>query len=205
MYGSEPRTSPAGHSFKEAVLGPKDNNMSSIVKRIQLAKDGFLRSRLENCCVGKAKNFHVLQNAWDILKNNDKSKCNANYEFARLDIIETRPPMLYREGYVSWKSRIMTYLDTKPNGKHLIDYILKGPYHMKLMEEPGNETQDPSSAPFIRLQTKIDLKHQDLAQFLVDKEALHILLIGLPDVVYQTLDAAKRAREVYEKVLRQIV
>ncbi|GJX14292.1 hypothetical protein Tco_0206050, partial [Tanacetum coccineum] len=76
---SEPRTSPAGHSFKEAVLGPKDNNMSSIVKRIQLAKDGFLRSRLENCCVGKAKNFHVLQNAWDILKNNDKSKCNAKY------------------------------------------------------------------------------------------------------------------------------
>ncbi|GJY65533.1 putative RNA-directed DNA polymerase [Tanacetum coccineum] len=36
-------------------------------------------SRLENCWVGKAKNFHVLQNAWDIIDNNRLSECKVKY------------------------------------------------------------------------------------------------------------------------------
>ncbi|GJS09021.1 hypothetical protein Tco_0365817 [Tanacetum coccineum] len=61
---------------------------------------------------------------------------------------------------------VMRYLDTKPNGKQLIESILKGPYQMKLVEKVGNAT---------------------------NKEAINFLLLGLPDEVYKTVYAAKRA------------
>ncbi|GKA71756.1 hypothetical protein Tco_0777895 [Tanacetum coccineum] len=38
---------------------------------------------------------------------------------------ENLPLMLYREGYVSWKSRMLRYLNTKQNGKQHIESILK--------------------------------------------------------------------------------
>ncbi|GJS92618.1 hypothetical protein Tco_0799586 [Tanacetum coccineum] len=67
----------------------------------------------------------------------------------------------------------MRYLVTKPNGKQLIECILKGPYQMQLMED-------------------------------LDKEEINIFLLCLPDEVYQTVDAAKSANEVWEKVRRKI-
>ncbi|GJR68224.1 putative RNA-directed DNA polymerase, eukaryota, reverse transcriptase zinc-binding domain protein [Tanacetum coccineum] len=44
-----------------------------------LEEDTHLRSKLERCWVGKAKNFKVLQNAWNIVKNNGLNECNIKY------------------------------------------------------------------------------------------------------------------------------
>ncbi|GJU73142.1 nucleotide-binding alpha-beta plait domain-containing protein [Tanacetum coccineum] len=59
------------HSFKEALSGPKHQvhyQIKNIVTGIK--EDGYIRSRLELCWTGNAKNFKVLQNAWIILENN---------------------------------------------------------------------------------------------------------------------------------------
>ncbi|GJU79382.1 protein CTR9 [Tanacetum coccineum] len=69
---------PCSHSFKEAVIGPKEH-VHPQVKNIVIKEDGYIRSRLEGCWMGKAKNFQVLQNAWTILENNGLTECNDKY------------------------------------------------------------------------------------------------------------------------------
>ncbi|GJT59279.1 hypothetical protein Tco_1002812 [Tanacetum coccineum] len=63
----------------------------------------------------------------------------------------------------------MRYLDNKSNRKHLIQSILEGPYKMKEILDPDDETH---------------------------KEAIRILLLSLPDEVHKTVDAAKSANKI---------
>ena len=61
---------------------------------------------------------------------------------------ENRPPMLNKDNYVPWSSRIKRYARSKPNGKMLIDSIEKGPYVRRIIHVPGDPTAptpvDPS-------------------------------------------------------------
>nr|GEX45490.1 putative reverse transcriptase domain-containing protein [Tanacetum cinerariifolium] len=41
---------------------------------------------------------------------------------------ESRPPMLNKENYVPWSSRILRYAKSRPNGKLIHNSILNGPY-----------------------------------------------------------------------------
>nr|GEX94550.1 putative ribonuclease H-like domain-containing protein [Tanacetum cinerariifolium] len=41
---------------------------------------------------------------------------------------ENRPPMLNKDNYVPWSSRIIRYARSRPNGKMIVDFIKNGPY-----------------------------------------------------------------------------
>nr|GFD17106.1 ribonuclease H-like domain-containing protein [Tanacetum cinerariifolium] len=41
---------------------------------------------------------------------------------------ESRPPILNKENYVSWSSRLLRYAKSRPNGKLIHNSILNGPY-----------------------------------------------------------------------------
>ncbi|GKB07712.1 hypothetical protein Tco_0835996 [Tanacetum coccineum] len=66
------------HSFKEAVTCTK-TPMHSTHVNINIKEGSFIRSKLECCWSGKAKNIHVLQNAWDIMANNGLDDCKLKY------------------------------------------------------------------------------------------------------------------------------
>nr|GEW83426.1 agamous-like MADS-box protein AGL82 [Tanacetum cinerariifolium] len=51
---------------------------------------------------------------------------------------ESRPPMLNKENYVPWSSRLLRYAKSRPNGKLIHNFILNGPYVKKMIPEPGN-------------------------------------------------------------------
>ncbi|GJZ79424.1 nucleotide-binding alpha-beta plait domain-containing protein [Tanacetum coccineum] len=72
-----PRVQFKGQTFKEAVAGSiaRPSPRSNSVKSILLVEDEGLKAKLECCWVGKAKNYQVMQNAWDITKNNGLSDC----------------------------------------------------------------------------------------------------------------------------------
>nr|GFC14549.1 Gag-Pol polyprotein [Tanacetum cinerariifolium] len=44
---------------------------------------------------------------------------------------ESRPPMLNKENYVPWSSRLLRYAKSRPNGKLIHNSILNGPYEKK--------------------------------------------------------------------------
>nr|GFD27414.1 hypothetical protein [Tanacetum cinerariifolium] len=41
---------------------------------------------------------------------------------------ESRPPMLNKENYVPWSSRLLRYAKSRPNGRLIHNSILNGPY-----------------------------------------------------------------------------
>nr|GEX75220.1 hypothetical protein [Tanacetum cinerariifolium] len=49
---------------------------------------------------------------------------------------ESHPPMLNKENYVPWSSRLLRYAKSRPNGKLIHNSILIGPYVRKMIPEP---------------------------------------------------------------------
>lgn len=54
---------------------------------------------------------------------------------------ESHLPMLSRDSYIQWLSRIIRYAKSKPNGKLLVRSTLNGPYQFKEIEDPGDATR----------------------------------------------------------------
>nr|GEY76622.1 hypothetical protein [Tanacetum cinerariifolium] len=55
---------------------------------------------------------------------------------------ESRPPMLNKENYVPWSSRLLWYAKSRPNGKLIHNSILNGPYVRKMIPEPGDANRE---------------------------------------------------------------
>nr|GFD61500.1 ribonuclease H-like domain-containing protein [Tanacetum cinerariifolium] len=55
---------------------------------------------------------------------------------------ESRPPMLNKENYVPWSSRLLRYGKSRPNGKLIHSSILNGPYFRRMIPEPGDANRD---------------------------------------------------------------
>nr|GEY05395.1 hypothetical protein [Tanacetum cinerariifolium] len=51
---------------------------------------------------------------------------------------ESRPPMLNKENYVPWLSRLLRYAKSRPIGKLIHNSILNGPYVRRMIPEPGD-------------------------------------------------------------------
>nr|GEW42842.1 retrovirus-related Pol polyprotein from transposon TNT 1-94 [Tanacetum cinerariifolium] len=51
---------------------------------------------------------------------------------------ENLPPMLNKENYVSWSSRLLQYAKSRPSGKLIHNSIINGPYVRRMIPEPGN-------------------------------------------------------------------
>ncbi|GJR56681.1 hypothetical protein Tco_1407202 [Tanacetum coccineum] len=52
---------------------------------------------------------------------------------------ENRPPMLNKENYVPWSSRLLRYAKSRPNGKLIYNSIMNGPYVRRMIPEPGSD------------------------------------------------------------------
>ncbi|GJW93466.1 hypothetical protein Tco_0173138 [Tanacetum coccineum] len=82
-----------------------------------------------------------------------------------------RPPILNKDNYVPWSSRLLHYAKSKPNGKLIYNSIMNGPYVIRMIHEPG----DPD--------------HKDLT-----------ILMGLPKDVYAAFDSCETALEIWLRV-----
>ncbi|GJS26746.1 hypothetical protein Tco_0487366 [Tanacetum coccineum] len=56
---------------------------------------------------------------------------------------ENRPPMLNKENYVPWSSRLLRYAKSRPNGKLIYNSIMNGPY-VRRMILPQDDTDHVS-------------------------------------------------------------
>nr|GFA33009.1 ribonuclease H-like domain-containing protein [Tanacetum cinerariifolium] len=51
---------------------------------------------------------------------------------------ESRPPVLNKENYVPWSSRLLCYAKSRQNGKLIYNSIMNCPYVRRMIPEPGN-------------------------------------------------------------------
>nr|GEX45131.1 hypothetical protein [Tanacetum cinerariifolium] len=115
-----------------------------------------------------------------------------------------RPSMLAPRRYPQWRSRFLRYVDTRPNGEALRKCILSGPYKPTTVLVHAVEVTDDSLAvpEHMTVETPTDMSPENKAHFLAEKEAIHLILTGIVDDIYSTVDACQKAQEMWEAIER---
>nr|GEV40722.1 hypothetical protein [Tanacetum cinerariifolium] len=116
-----------------------------------------------------------------------------------------RPPMLATGRYAQWRSHFLRYIDTRPNGDALRKCILKGPYTPSTVIIPVVPATDntPAVPERTTVETILDMYPENKAHFESKKEAIHLLLTGIGDEIYLTVDACKIAQEMVVTIVKQ--
>ncbi|GJW82718.1 hypothetical protein Tco_0155863 [Tanacetum coccineum] len=109
-----------------------------------------------------------------------------------------RLPMLGPGRYSQWRSRFLRYIDTKPNGEGLRKSILSGPYVPSTVLGQAN----PAVQQHTAIETVLNMTPENKEHFLSKKEAFFLLLTGIGDDIYSTVDACKTTNEMWIAIER---
>ncbi|GJX09353.1 hypothetical protein Tco_0199212 [Tanacetum coccineum] len=124
-----------------------------------------------------------------------------------------RPPMLATGRYAQWQSRLLRYIDIRPNGDALRKCILEGPYQpttVTILAVPAiaNSLAVPAIANSLAVperttvETILTMSLENKAHYKSEKEAIHLLLTRIGDEIYSTVDACKTAHEMWIDIKR---
>ncbi|GKE10836.1 hypothetical protein Tco_1414387 [Tanacetum coccineum] len=88
---------------------------------------------------------------------------------------ENYPPMLNKENYIPWSSRLLRYAKSRQNGKLIYNYIMNGVYVRRMIPEPGDAACEMEA----------------------DDQAVQTILLGLPEDIYADVDSCKTTQEIW--------
>ncbi|GJU32449.1 hypothetical protein Tco_1176038 [Tanacetum coccineum] len=111
--------------------------------------------------------------------------------------------MLAPGNYIQWKSRIKRYIDTKPNNE-LIHYCLQNPpYKFKWTEKIVPVVEGSSKTTIEGYMENYKNVSQDIPdQLNAEAEAVQIILTGIDNDIYSTVDACPNACEMCKAIER---
>nr|GEX65810.1 hypothetical protein [Tanacetum cinerariifolium] len=107
---------------------------------------------------------------------------------AILSDADNRPPMLEKDMYDSWKSRMELYMMNRQHGRMILEYVENGPLIWPSIEENG----------MTRPKKYSELSATKANQADCDVKATNIILQGLPPKVYALISNHKVAKELWE-------
>ncbi|GJW16063.1 hypothetical protein Tco_0020196 [Tanacetum coccineum] len=117
-----------------------------------------------------------------------------------------RPPMLGPGRYSQWHSRFLRYLDTKSNGEYLRKCIFDGPYmptNVLIAAVEAAENILPVAA-HEEAETIHNMTVENKLYFQAEKEAIFLILTGIGDEIYSTVDALKQKEAHLSQKLFQV-
>ncbi|GJZ78157.1 hypothetical protein Tco_0642829 [Tanacetum coccineum] len=103
---------------------------------------------------------------------------------------DNRPPMLEKDMYDSWKSRMELYMLNRQNGRMILESVESGPLIWPSIEENGVNRPKKYS----------ELSATEALQADCDIKATNIILQGLPPEVYALVSNHKVAKELWERI-----
>nr|GEX44973.1 hypothetical protein [Tanacetum cinerariifolium] len=103
---------------------------------------------------------------------------------------DNRPPMLEKDMYDSWKSRMELYMLKRQHGWMVLESVESGPLLWPSIKE--NKVT--------RLKKYIELSPTEAIQADCDVKATNIILQGLPPEVYALVNTHKVAKELWERI-----
>nr|GEW14495.1 hypothetical protein [Tanacetum cinerariifolium] len=113
---------------------------------------------------------------------------------------ESRPPMLNKENYVPWSSRLLRYAKSRPNEKLIHNSIINGPYVRQMIPEPGDTNREVHVNETFHVQTDDELTDKELKQIEADDQAIQTILLGLPEDIYAAVDSCETTQEIWLRV-----
>ncbi|GJW03559.1 hypothetical protein Tco_1562415 [Tanacetum coccineum] len=115
---------------------------------------------------------------------------NTLAEYMILSGAENRPPMLDKDLYDSWKSRIELYMKNREHGRMILESVEHGPLIWSTVEENG----------VIRTKKYVELSVAEKIQADCDMKATNIILQGLPIDIYSLMNHHRVAKDLWERV-----
>ncbi|GKC49245.1 retrovirus-related pol polyprotein from transposon TNT 1-94 [Tanacetum coccineum] len=118
--------------------------------------------------------------------------------------LRDRPPMLATGRYAQWQSHFLRYIDTRPNGDALRKCILESPYTPSTVIIPAiPATNDsPEVTERTTVETILNMSPENKEHYQSEKEAIHLLLTGIRDEIYSTVDACKTTHDMWIAIER---
>ncbi|GJS65509.1 hypothetical protein Tco_0680073 [Tanacetum coccineum] len=103
--------------------------------------------------------------------------------------------MLEMGSYIPWASRFRRYINRKrENQKWLNKALDEGPYQFQMFVPTG------STLP--TLQTAEDLQGDELLHYDAEIELMNLILLSIPNEIYNSVDACTTAKEMWKRVER---
>ncbi|GKC61528.1 hypothetical protein Tco_1089126 [Tanacetum coccineum] len=115
---------------------------------------------------------------------------NTLAEYIILSGAHNRPPMLDKDLYDSWKSRMELYMQNREHERIILESVEHGPLIWLTVEENG----------MIRTKKYDELSDAEKIQADCDMKATNIILQGLPVVIYSLVNHHKVAKNLWERV-----
>nr|GFC73051.1 hypothetical protein [Tanacetum cinerariifolium] len=84
---------------------------------------------------------------------------------------ENRPPMLNKDNYVPWSSRIIRYARSRPNGKMIVDSTENGPYVRRMIATLGEPDLPVPVPESFHEQTDKELTQTDIKRIDANDQA----------------------------------
>ncbi|GJY01427.1 putative ribonuclease H-like domain-containing protein [Tanacetum coccineum] len=107
-----------------------------------------------------------------------------------------RPQMLEKWNYIPWESRFRRFLDNKlEEGYRMWRSIKKGPYVRPMISKSDKPTEQIIE-PFSKM-TESNKK-----QYIADVKVMNYLLQVIPNDIYNSVDACKNAKDMWERIKR---
>nr|GEV96722.1 hypothetical protein [Tanacetum cinerariifolium] len=103
---------------------------------------------------------------------------------------DNRPPMLEKDMYDLWKSRMELYMLNMQHGRMILEFVENGPLLWPTVEDNG----------VTRLKKYSELSTTEAIQADCDVKATNIILQGLPPEVYALVSTYKVAKELWERI-----
>nr|GEV97817.1 hypothetical protein [Tanacetum cinerariifolium] len=109
---------------------------------------------------------------------------------------ENRPPILNKENYVPWSSRLLRYAKSRPNRKLIHNSIINVSYVRRMIPESGDPNRKVPVNETFHVQTDDELTEKELKQIEADDQAIQTILLGLPEDIYAAVDSCETAQEI---------
>nr|GEX92031.1 DNA helicase [Tanacetum cinerariifolium] len=99
---------------------------------------------------------------------------------------------------------VPTIVEQRPNGEALRKCILSGPYKRTTVLVQVVKAIDnyPAVPEHTTVETPTNMSLENKAHFLAEKEVIHLILTGIGDDIYSTVDACQTAQEMCEAIER---
>ncbi|GKE62114.1 hypothetical protein Tco_1512481 [Tanacetum coccineum] len=117
---------------------------------------------------------------------------------------ENCPPMLNKDNYVLWSSRLHRYAKSKPNENLIYNSIMHGQFVKRMIPEPGDPDHEVLVAKTFHEQTNDELTEKEVKQMEVDDQAIQAILMGLPEDIYVDVDSCEIALEIWLHVQKMM-
>ncbi|GJU04310.1 hypothetical protein Tco_1114648 [Tanacetum coccineum] len=114
---------------------------------------------------------------------------NTLAEYMILSVANNRPPMLDKDLYDSWKSRMELYMQNKEHERMILELVENGPLIWPTFEENG----------VTRTKKYAELSAAEKIQVDYDMKATNIILQGLPADIYSLVNHHRVAKDLWER------